>query len=220
MPPPFKNNDLLLFTGDSITDCNRDRANPDSLGMGFANMLAGQLGLAFAKLNLGFRNTGIGGDSTCHLLARWSEDCIDLKPDWLSILIGLNNTWRRYDSNDPTPDNIFEKECRELLDRIAMETTAKPIVCSPFIVPITPAMEAMREDLDPKIEIIRELACEYGAIWVDFDAAFASALKLNIPSYWAVDGIHPSPAGHALMAKTWMDVVCGGKTNILIEEVS
>jgi acyl-CoA thioesterase-1 len=87
---PFNEGDLILFTGDSITDCGRDRNDPASLGSGYVHMLAGQLRNEYAEMNLRFRNTGIGGDRTCHLLARWDEDCIDLQPDWVSILIGVN----------------------------------------------------------------------------------------------------------------------------------
>ncbi|MCK4564926.1 MAG: SGNH/GDSL hydrolase family protein [Verrucomicrobia bacterium] len=209
MTVPFKKDDLILFIGDSITDCGRDRNDLASLGMGYAAMLAGRLGLERAELNLRFLNRGIGGDSTCHLLARWDEDCIELKPDWVSILIGVNNTWRRYDQNDPTQDGVFSTECRELLEHVQNETSAKIVICSPFLLHTDPSIEKMREDLDPKIGILRKLAEEFGAIWVDFDAAFVAAKGRQIPSYWAFDGVHPTMAGHALMANAWMQTVVG-----------
>lgn len=117
MSASFKEDELILFIGDSITDCRRDKAIPDTLGMGYAGMVAGRLGLDHAELNLRFLNRGVNGDRTCDLLARWDADCISLKPDWVSILVGVNNTWRRYDHNDPTPDDQFESEYRELLQR-------------------------------------------------------------------------------------------------------
>ncbi len=209
MTVPFKKDDLILFIGDSITDCGRDRNDLASLGMGYAAMLAGRLGLERAELNLRFLNRGIGGDSTCHLLARWDEDCIELKPDWVSILIGVNNTWRRYDQNDPTQDGVFSTECRELLEHVQNETSTKIVICSPFLLHTDPSIEKMREDLDPKIGILRKLAEEFGAIWVDFDAAFVAAKGRQIPSYWAFDGVHPTMAGHALMANAWMQTVVG-----------
>jgi lysophospholipase L1-like esterase len=209
MSIPFRQNDLILFIGDSITDCRRDKDIPDTLGMGFAGMVAGRLGMDHPELNLHFLNRGISGDRTCDLQARWDKDCIDLKPDWVSILVGVNNTWRRYDSNDPTPDDVFEAEYRGLLERLDRETDARLILCSPFLVPVDPAVKAMREDLDPKISIIRRLAGETGAVWVDFDAAFVAACHRHIPSYWAPDGVHPAVAGHALMAETWIGVVGG-----------
>ena len=205
----FNRKDVILFTGDSITDCGRNLNDPQSLGGGYANMLAGKLGLDHPELNLCFRNTGVSGDRTGDLLDRWDADCIALKPDWVSILVGVNNTWRRYDSNDPTPDDAFESEYRTLLSMVNNETSAGLIICSPFLVHTTDAVTRMREDLDPKIEIIRRLADEFDSVWVDLDAAFVAAQQRHIPSYWAGDGVHPSLAGHALIAETWFNIVCG-----------
>jgi lysophospholipase L1-like esterase len=207
MITPFKENDLILFTGDSITDGGRNRSDPQSLGEGYVDRVAARLGLDHPEMKLRFRNTGIGGDRTCDLLARWTADCIDLQPEWVSILVGINNTWRRYDSNDPTPDPIFESEYRALLTRVKSETSARIVLCSPFLVHVDDRIGRMREDLDPKIGIIRKLADEFDAIWVDFDAAFISAQRRHIPAYWAEDGVHPSDAGHALMAETWLGIV-------------
>ncbi len=213
MPIPFKKDDLILFTGDSITDGCRDRdrdlVDPAALGTGYVSMLAGQLGFEHAELNLQFRNTGISGNRSCDLLARWDADCINLQPDWVSILVGVNNTWRRYDANDPTPDSVFEAECRELLDRVKNETSARLILCSPFLLPTGESVIRMREDLDPKIGIIKNLAQEFNAIWVDFDAAFIAAKERQAPAYWAFDGVHPTIAGHALLADAWMRNIDG-----------
>ncbi len=210
---PFKENDLILFTGDSITDGTRNREcrfeDPAALGAGYVSILAGKLGYEQAGLNLGFRNTGISGDRSCDLLARWDADCIDIQPDWLSILVGVNNTWRRYDANDPTPDETFESECRQLLERVKGGTAAKLVLCSPFLLHVNENIARMREDLDPKIGILRQLAGEHGAAWVDFDAAFSAACDRKPPAYWAFDGVHPTIAGHALMARTWLEAIGG-----------
>lgn len=202
MSLPFREGDLILFTGDSITDCDRDRSDPASLGLGYVNMLVEHL--RTERPNLRFRNTGISGNRTGDLLARWDRDCIDLQPDWVSIMVGINNTWRRYDSNDPTPDDLFETEYRALLDRVNNETRARIIMCSPFLLHVDESVARMREDLDPKIQLLKGLAEEFDAVWVDFDAAFVAAQLRHIPYYWAEDGVHPSVAGHALMAETWL----------------
>ena len=209
MKLPFKQNDLIIFIGDSLTDCRRDKDVPDTLGMGYASMVAGRLGADYPELNLRFINRGIDGDRTCDLLVRWDTDSIGLKPDWVSILVGVNNTWRRYDSNDPTADSVFEAEYRELLKRLSDETDAQLVLCSPFLVHTEPTIAAMREDLDPKIKIIKKLATEFNAVWVDFDAVFIAALSRHIPDCWAPDGVHPSVAGHALMADAWIRIVAG-----------
>ena len=83
------------------------------------------------------------------------------------------------------------------------------MLCSPFLLHTDPSVQQMREDLDPKIAILKILAAEFDAIWVDFDAAFVAAEQRHIPSYWAADGVHPSIAGHALMADTWLGIVGG-----------
>ncbi len=207
MSTPFKENDLILFTGDSITDCHRDRENPDSLGMGYVAMICGRLGLDHPGLNLKFRNTGISAERTCDLLKRWDRDCIALQPNWVSLLVGVNNVYYRYDRDDPTPIDSFESEYRQLLQQIKDNTAARLILCSPFQLPINDFVKGMREDLDPKIAVIKKLAAVFDAIWVDFDAAFVAAQQRHIPSYWADDGVHPSIAGHALMAETWLGVV-------------
>mgnify|MGYP001581323347 CR=1 FL=1 len=208
MKSPFSANDLILFTGDSITDCDRERNNSGSLGSGFVGVIARQLWMQFEKLDLVFRNTGISGDRTCDLIERWGRDCIDLQPDWVSILIGVNNTWRRYDTGDPTEPAVFEAETRQLLERVRDQTRARTILCSPFLVHTNPGISAMREDLDPKIAVLHTLALEFDAIWVDFNTAFIEAEKKKAPECWAEDGVHPSAVGHCLMAKVWQETVC------------
>ena len=209
MKIPFKKDDLILFTGDSITDSQRNVEDPGCMGKGYAAMAAGRLGVDHPSLNLHFLNRGISGDRTCDLLARWDADCTDLEADWVSILVGVNNTWRRYGTDDPTSESVFEAECRELLDRVKSKTSAKLVLCSPFLLPTDESVTRMREDLDPKIEILKNLAEECGAIWVDFDAKFIAATERQTPAYWAFDGVHPTLAGHALMADAWMEAVGG-----------
>jgi len=208
---PFRENDLILFTGDSITDCNRNRRDPESLGLGYVGSIASQLWMQFPELDLQIRNTGISGDRTCDLLRRWESDCIRLKPNWVSILIGVNNTWRKYDSEDPTDEAVFESELRNLLNQVREKTEAKLILCTPFLLNTTPAISAMREDLNPKIEIIRKLAGEFNAVLIDFEAVFNAAEEHAPPEYWAEDGVHPTTVGHCLMAETWMDSVADEK---------
>jgi len=92
---PFHEKDLILFTGDSITECHRDQDDPDSLGLGYAGMIADRLGQVLHPRKLRFRNTGISADRIQDLCRRWDRDCLVLQPDWISVLIGVNNTWRR-----------------------------------------------------------------------------------------------------------------------------
>lgn len=200
----IEENALVLFQGDSITDCDRDRNNPHDLGRGYAMMAASWFSALYPERNVKFLNRGIAGDRTKNLVNRWDEDCISLKPGVLSILIGINNTWRRYDSNDPTRADQFEAEYRKLLERIREELDARIILCEPFLLHVSEDVARMREDLDPKIELVRNLAKEYKTILIPLDEIFKEACSRQIPAHWAPDGVHPSLAGHSLIAQTWL----------------
>jgi acyl-CoA thioesterase I len=195
----------ILFQGDSITYCGRDRAQPHSLGNGYAMMAAGLLAARHPELAPVCFNRGIGGNRTGDLLARWQEDCIDLKPDVLSILIGINDVWRRYDSKLPTSAEAFEGNYRSLLERTRDALPAvRLILMEPFVLPVPDDRARWREDLDPKIDAVRRLAREFGARLVPLDGIFAAAATRQPPAAWAADGVHPSPAGHGLIAHHWL----------------
>jgi len=201
----------VLFQGDSITDCGRDRSRPDSVGGGYAHMVVGQYGLRHPGHSVTFLNRGISGNRVHDLLDRWQEDALALRPDVLSIFVGINNTWRRYDRNDPTPGGVFALQYRELLDRTRAALPGVALVLvEPFVVHVPADRRAWREDLDPKIDIIRRLAKEYAAIHVPLDRLFAEAVLQAEPRFWAPDGVHPSPAGHALIARAWLEAVGEG----------
>jgi len=196
----------VLFQGDSITDAGRNRSDPQDLGAGYAMMAAAWFGASHPRLGVRFLNRGISGNRVRDLKARWREDCLDLKPDWVSILIGINDTWRAFDRNDPTSAADYEADYREILQE-TRRIGARLILCEPFVLPVPVDRELWRTDLDPKIQAVRRLAREFDAVYVPFDGAFAQAAALAEPAFWAPDGVHPSPAGHALMARTWLQAV-------------
>jgi len=201
----------LVFQGDSITDAGRDREYDGNLGNGYVNMVAGALLYEFASDPLDIRNRGISGNRTRDLLNRWRGDCIDLKPDFLSLYIGVNNTWRRYDRDDPTPADVFRRELHDLLDQSFDQTPATPaatVLLEPFVLDAPAGTKAhWHEDLDPKREIVRHAAETYGTRFIPLQRLFHDALKRAPSDYWAPDGIHPSPAGHALIARAWLDTM-------------
>ncbi len=200
-------NSLVLFQGDSITDCGRNRQNPYDLGFGYGAMIASWLSALYPERRLRFLNRGISGNRTKDLLARWETDCLALQPDWVSILIGINDTWRRYDSNDPTPVEVYEHNYRAILQMTRERTKAQIILMEPFVLPTPPDRQAWREDLDPKIEVVHRLAREFKAILIPLDKRFAEACGHREPAFWAGDGVHPSLAGHALIAQEWLKAV-------------
>lgn len=207
MRPIFQQGDLVLFQGDSITDCGRDRQDVGSMGHGYAYIASSLFSARYPELGINFLNRGISGDRACDMHLRWRDDCVALQPDWVSILIGINDTWRFFDSGLRTTTAEYAEHYRAMLEDVRIRTNARLILCEPFVLPTPPDRAAWREDLDPKIHTVRSLAREYGAIYVPFDGIFAQASTRQELAYWAADGVHPTPAGAALMAETWLSAV-------------
>jgi len=203
----FQDDALVLFQGDSITDAGRDRDDTANLGRGYAMMAAGMFSAMHPEKRVRFLNRGVGGNRVKDLRQRWDSDCIDLKPDWVSIMVGINDTWRRYDRNEPTRLKDFETAYEEILLRTHEELGAQLIVCEQFLLPTPPDRLAWREDLDPKIDVVRHVARRFGAIYVPMDGIFAASAMRRDPEFWSADGVHPSPAGHALIALSWLKAV-------------
>lgn len=197
----------VLFQGDSITDAGRDRQNGQHLGYGYAMMAASWFHALYPEKNVCFLNRGIGGNRAKDLRGRWQLDCLELKPNWVSIMIGINDTWRRYDRSDPTSVEEYEEAYRAILEDVKEKLGARLILCEPFVVPVPEDRVQWREDLDPKIAVVRKLAREFHAILVPLDGIFAQACTQQEPAFWAGDGVHPSPAGHALIAQSWLRAV-------------
>lgn len=194
---------LILFQGDSITDAGRDRNQSESLGFGYALFTASWFQARHPEKPVTFLNRGISGDRIVDLQARWKKDCLDLKPDIVSILIGINDTWRRYDQNDPTSAEQFEAGYRDILNQ-TKKLDAKLVLCEPFVLHISEDRIRYREDLNPKIAVVHKLAKEFNTILIPFDKIFQEVSKLRLSSFWAGDGVHPTPTGHALMAQHWL----------------
>ncbi|TDF91232.1 SGNH/GDSL hydrolase family protein [Paenibacillus piri] len=199
--------DVVLFQGDSITDAGRIRDKADDLGKGYALMAAAQFSALYPEKQVRFLNRGISGNRVKDLERRWTEDCLDLKPNVVSIYIGINDTWRRYDRNDPTSTGQFEAGYRNLLTQTVQRTEARLVLIEPFVLPVPEDRKQWREDLDPKIAVVRQLAVEFGARLVCLDGLFAQASARVQAAFWAPDGVHPSPGGHALIANAWLQTV-------------
>ncbi|WP_019640517.1 SGNH/GDSL hydrolase family protein [Paenibacillus fonticola] len=204
----LKEDDVILFQGDSITDAGRNYSDPASLGTGYPLLIAGRLGHRYPGKNIIVLNRGISGNRAADLQERWNEDCLALNPTVVSIYIGINDTWRRYDSGSATTARQFESSYRDLLERTRQSLDARLVLVEPFVLPYPEDRKSWREDLDPKIQVIRQLAYEYEALLVPLDGLFAAACSKAEPSFWAGDGVHPSPAGHELIAEAWLRT-CG-----------
>jgi acyl-CoA thioesterase I len=196
--------DTVVFIGDSITDCGRDRADPDSLGDGYAALAAAAFTAAHPGAAVRFANRGIGGNCAVDLRGRWRRDCLDLEPDVVSILVGINEVSRRFDRDDFTPDSVFEEHCRHILEQAA-DHGAQLIVMEPFLLPVDEEQMRWRAEFEGKLAVVRGLARKFDATLIaTSDLMTREAAAAGGPSAIAGDGIHPSPAGHAVLAKAWL----------------
>nr|QEO73568.1 hypothetical protein [uncultured bacterium] len=209
----------VMFTGDSITDCQRLESE-DGLGFGYPLRIAGQWGLRYRDRPVTWLNTGIAGDKVMDLEARWPADVLDARPDVVSVLVGGNDMgWHTY---DPDGYVISADEYAAGYDRLLAplaEAGTQLILIEPFLLPIRGLVEVgdvhvgeeqrkeWRADLDPKIQVVRELARKYGAHLLAADGMFAELAATTGPEYWAADGAHPTPAGHAALAEAWLRLV-------------
>lgn len=192
----IKKHARILFEGDSITDAGRDRADAHSLS-GYNKILAETFGVENCF------NRGISGARTCDLLARIQQSLDETRPDCVSLLIGINDVWRRYDSNDPTSVERFAENYEEIL-KIVTARVQSVIVLEPYIIPSRPEREIMREDMNPKIDVIRGLAAKYKTAYVPLNGLFAEASILHGPLTYSDDSIHPNAGGHAFIAGEWL----------------
>ncbi len=190
----------ILFQGDSITDGNRGRdADPNHiLGHGYVFIIAARQGAAFPERKLDFMNRGVSGNTVLDLEKRWQKDTLDLKPDILSLLIGVNDNGRN------VPFDQYEQVYDKLLaDARAASPMLKLVLCEPFLAPSDKANEGIRK----RQEIVARLAQKYGAALVHFQRVFDEAVKRAPASYWIWDSVHPTYRGHQLMADEWERVV-------------
>jgi lysophospholipase L1-like esterase len=205
----LKPDDHILFFGDSITDAGWRSEGDKPLGKGYVALIASDLGERYPQLKLRFTNCGLSGNRVYDLQNRLQADVIDLKPTVVSILVGINDTWRRFDRDMVSPVEDFLAAYRRICTRIRDELAARLVLCEPFLLPVVADPAAWRQDLDPRIHAVRQVAVEFASAYVPLDGLFAAAACRQPASHWAGDGVHPTPAGHALIAEAWIKAVCG-----------
>lgn len=206
---------VILFQGDSITDARRDRKSephanhPRALGTGYPFLIAGDLLQAHPKFDLKIYNRGISGHKVPDLQKRWQKDTLDLKPAVLSVLVGVNDIWHKFAGRYDGTVEDYRTGFTALLNQTKKalpETTI--VVCEPFALRCGAVKNEWFPEFDERRAVAREVAETTGSIWVPFQTMFDEAIATGTdPSYWAADGVHPTLAGHTLMAKTWREVV-------------
>ena len=196
----------LLFQGDSVTEAKRDYADPADLGHGYVRLIAEYLKLFHPDRDFTVLNRGVSGDRSIDLVSRWQQDTIRLAPELLTILIGINDTWYRYDFNEETTLEMFEKNYRSLLEDVRTKLPdTQLILMEPFHLPCDESFRLWHADLANKQLVTRELAREYGARFVPLNGIFADECTRTAPQLLAADSVHPTPLGHALIAKAWLN---------------
>ena len=203
----LKKGDTILFQGDSVTDCGRLYGD-NGLGFGYVALITAQLQSKYPELGLKILNRGVSGNRVVDLQARWQEECIDLAPDVLSILIGVNDTWRKFDDDDETSAEKYKESYRDILTKaLSANPNLRLIILEPFVLPIPDDRKEWRGDLDPKITAARELAVELGALYVPLDGIFAAKQTQRPAQFWAADGVHPTLEGAGVIANAWLDTI-------------
>lgn len=207
----IKDNSVVLFQGDSITDAGRSREkaglanNQAALGGGYAWLAAAELLTDRPGDGLQIYNRGISGNKVFQLADRWQQDCLDMKPDVLSILIGVNDIWHTLGGNYQGTVEIYERDYRALLTRTRKALpNVTLVVCEPFVLRCGAVDEKWFPEFDGYRASARAVARDYNAVFVPFQSMFNEAVKLAPPEHWAGDGVHPTGAGAALMAHGWL----------------
>ena len=199
----------ILFTGDSITDCGSSLSEDiNFLGHGYPVFIASLMGARYPEQDFSFVNTGVSGNQVADLAKRWQRDVLNHKPDILTILIGINDVGRRYSRGVAISSMEFGCTYRGLLEqtrRVLPETQI--ILMEPFLLSLHEDQRNWRADLDPKIQVTRDLAEEFSCVLIPLDGIFAAAASRREKSFWTKDGVHPTPTGHALIAESWLKAV-------------
>lgn len=213
----LENGQRLLFIGDSVTDMGRKRNNVepseglfDPLGTGYPHVISGLLNAIYPDRLIRITNVGISGNTVRDLKERWQRDVLDLKPDWLSIMIGINDVWRQFDTPQLTEACVqpeeYEKTLRELVTTTLPTLKGGLVLMTPYYIE-RDRNNAMRKRMDEYGAICRKIAEETGVIFVDTQAAFDKVLAYRDSNYIAWDRVHPNIYGATILAKAFLEAV-------------
>ena len=205
---------VILFQGDSITDGNRGR-NADLnhiMGHGYAFSIASRWGAEYPNKGLTFINKGVSGNKVNDLASRWQEDALDLKPDVLSILIGVNDSSSVVFEREPIISvEKYEAIYKSLLDQTkAQFPEIVFVLCEPFMLPVGKVKElwdAYKADIAKRQAVVMKLASQYHAVFIGLQEVFDKACEKAPADYWIWDGVHPTVAGHEMITREWIRLV-------------
>ncbi|MGD0645182.1 MAG: SGNH/GDSL hydrolase family protein [Candidatus Bathyarchaeia archaeon] len=205
MPPSV----TVLFQGDSITEASRYYTLDDNLGTGYVMMAANWFSAEYPEKKIRFLNRGVAGDKIRDMKNRWKKDCLNLEPDVVSILIGINDTVGGHFWKSPTSTKSFEEDYRTLLEQTHDILGAKIVLLTPFMVYLTKRQLIYKIILKQKIDVVKKMSKEFETHLVPLDKIFEAATRKGEPIHWSADGIHPTAMGHSLIAQSWLKTTSG-----------
>ena len=208
----------ILFQGDSITHGGRVESDWDfnhTLGHGYVFNITGEIIAKNTENDYVFINKGINGNRVVDLYARWKEDTISLKPDLLSILIGSNDLTSEKNFRS-TSNKVFERTYDLLIKDIKDELpNTKIVLCEPFRLDLNTDKYKLevetKEDLLEKQKISYAMSQKYNTAYVPLQSIFNKVALLKPAINWMWDGVHPTAAGHYLIARQWISIVSDKK---------
>ncbi len=204
----FKKGQTVLFQGDSVTDCQRNRDDISSYGNGYASKIVQIYETLFPENEIKFINKGISGNRVRDILDRYDSDIKDVAPDFISILIGINDVWRRYDRNDPTSVEDFLNSYETLLKKIVSDfPNIKIMIIEPFLLHGGDDKDIWHEDFDPKLQVVRKLAMQYADYLLPADGIMAREGCKFGPEALAADDVHPTQLGHSIIATEYLKLL-------------
>ena len=209
----FEKNDTLLFIGDSISDYDRKRPVGEGLfngwGTSYVANVGALLGCMYPEMGIRVKNVGISGNQVRDLDARWQTDVLDQKPDWVSVLIGINDVWRQFDSPLLTEQHVPIEEYEATYEKLILETLPHAkgmILMTPFFMEPN-KQDSMRAMMDKYGAVVKKLAEKYNLVFVDLQAAWDKLFEYMHPCNIAWDRIHPNQTGHMYIAKQFLAAV-------------
>lgn len=212
---------LILFTGDSITDGNRYKKKDQEwdlnhqMGHAYPYIVNGIIGSTYPEKQLRFKNRGVSGNRIVDLYSRCEVDLFPLKPDVLSILVGVNDGPIDRNNYEPTPKKKYEKIYRIMLEEVKERlpeckiVLMEPFVCNAGKMKKEGTYPLWREAISGYGEVVRELSKEFGNVFIPLQNLFDEMCAQFEPEYWCWDGVHPTENGHGLIAREWMKAMSG-----------
>jgi lysophospholipase L1-like esterase len=203
----------LVFIGDSVTDCGRSQpigeGLGEALGRGYVSLVDSLLGATYPDLGIRVINMGTSGNTVLDLKARWQRDVVDLRPDWLCVMIGINDVWRQFDMPRKPEAGValdaYEETLRDIVGEVRTRLTGLILMTPFYIEPIV--TDRMRQRMDAYGDVVRRIALEQDAIFVDTQAAFAPVLEQYHSSAIAWDRVHPNALGHMVLARAFLEAI-------------